>query len=162
MIRRFREADTPAVWALNALPNVGATADPTVPVPLPPSTVPPSDFPDLIDIVGSYLLTGGDFLVAEHHGHLVGMGGIYPTGPGEAEIVRVRVHPATRRRGIGRSVVTALEDRGRQLGVSALKLTTATNQPEAIGFFRTLGYEQVGRQRETGWSWTLVHFAKAL
>jgi ribosomal protein S18 acetylase RimI-like enzyme len=162
VIRQFRESDTPTVWALNALPNVGATADPTVPVPIPPSSVPPSDFPDLIDVVGNYLLCGGEFLVAEVSGHVVGMGGLQPTAPGQAVLVRLRVHPATRRRGIGRSVVTALEQRARQMGVTALQLTTATNQPEAMAFFRGVGYVQAGRERQTGWSWTLVHFTKSL
>jgi ribosomal protein S18 acetylase RimI-like enzyme len=162
VIRQFRESDTPTVWALNAQPSVGATADPTVPVPVPPSTVPPGDFPDLIDVVGNYLLAGGEFLVAEIGGHVVGMGGLQPIRPGEAVLVRLRVHPATRRRGIGRAVVTALEQRARQMGVSMLRLTTATNQPEAMAFFRCLGYSQAGRERQTGWSWTLVHFTKSL
>ena len=162
MIRQFRESDTPTVWALNEQPNVGATANPLVPVPLPPSVVPPGDFPDLIDVVGNYLLAGGEFLVAELDGHVVGMGGLQPIRPGEAAIVRLRVHPATRRRGVGRSLVAALEHRARQAGVHTLRLTTATNQPEAMAFFRSLAYEQAGRERQTGWSWTLVHFSKAI
>lgn len=162
VIRQFREADTGTVWAFNALPSVGATADPNAPLPLPPSTVPPAETPDLIDVHGSYILAGGDFLVAELGGHLVGVGGVYPYSDGTAEILRVVVHPATRRRGIGRALVTALEKRAVQLGAAKARITTATNQPEAMAFFRDLGYEQVGRERQTGWSWTLVHFAKAL
>lgn len=162
LIRQFRDADVGVLWALNALPNVGATADPSVPLPIPPSEVAPADFPDLIDVRGSYLLAGGDFVVAELGGHVVGMGGMFPYADGHAEILRIRVHPATRRRGVGRAVVTALEKRAVQVGMRQARLTTATNQPEAMAFFRDLGYEQTGRQREIGWSWTLVHFAKPL
>ena len=72
----------PTLWALNNLPNIGATADPTVPLPLPPAMKPPAAFADLADIAGCFVHTGGEFLVAEQQGHLVGMGGIRPSGQG--------------------------------------------------------------------------------
>jgi ribosomal protein S18 acetylase RimI-like enzyme len=100
-IRRVRDEDAPTLWALNALPNIGATADPAVP--LPPAVNPPAGFPDLADAVGSFVDAGGDFLVAELDGHLVGMGGVVPAADGWGEILRVRVHPAIRRRGVGRT-----------------------------------------------------------
>jgi ribosomal protein S18 acetylase RimI-like enzyme len=144
------------------LPNVGSTADPTVPLPLPPATGPPADFADLGDIAGRFLRTGGEFLVVEMDGHLVGMGGIRPSGRRRAEVLRVRVHPATRRRGVGRALMAALEQRAGQLGMVELHLDTATNQPEAMAFYRSLGYREVGREQQPGWSWTLVYYEKAL
>jgi hypothetical protein len=74
-VRRFRDTDASVLWALNALPNIGETADPTVPIPLPVATEPPANFPDLADIEGTFLATGGEFLVAELDGHLVVTGG---------------------------------------------------------------------------------------
>jgi hypothetical protein len=58
--------------------------------------------------------------------------------------------------------MTALEARARQLGLPEAHLDTATNQPEAIAFYRTLGYQEVGREHQPGWSWTLVYFVKIL
>jgi ribosomal protein S18 acetylase RimI-like enzyme len=116
------------VWALNDLPNIGATADPAVPLPLPPATGPPANFADLADITGYFLNNGGEFLVAEQDGHLVGMGGIRPSGQRRAEVLRVRVHPAARRRGVGRALMAALERRAGQLGLRELHLDMATNQ----------------------------------
>lgn len=197
-VRRFRAPDAPAVWALNDLPNIGATANPDVPLPLPPAAHPPATFPDLADIPTHFLTTGGEFLVAELDGHLVGMGGIRPTTtdtahtalaghlsgaphldpaghhpgallgpdghhPGRtdaAHVLRVRVHPATRRRGVGRALMTALEERARDLGLRHMVLDTADNQPEAIAFYRRLGYRETGRERRPGWTWTLVYFTK--
>jgi hypothetical protein len=78
------------VWALNALPKKGETADPTVPIPIPAAPEPPANFPDLADIEGTFLATGGEFLVAELDGHLVGMGGYRPLpniGETAAELV---------------------------------------------------------------------------
>jgi ribosomal protein S18 acetylase RimI-like enzyme len=161
-VRRFADADAPTLWALNDLPNIGATADPAVPLPLPPAANPPASFPDLADIAGCFVRTGGEFLVAEQDGHLVGMGGIRPSGQRRAEVLRVRVHPATRRRGVGRAVMTALEQRAGQLGLCELHLDTATNQPEAMAFYRSLDYQEVGREHRASWSWTLVYYAKRL
>ncbi|HLL65362.1 MAG TPA: GNAT family N-acetyltransferase [Micromonosporaceae bacterium] len=159
-VRRFRDDDAPTLWALNALPNIGATADPATPLPLPPAAAPPPNFPDLGDVPGRFAACGGDFLVAELDGHLVGMGGIRPTGDGTAEVVRVRVHPATRRCGVGRALMDALEARAAELGITELHLDTATNQPEAMAFYASLGYREVGREHQPGWTWTLAYFRK--
>ncbi|WP_250004133.1 hypothetical protein [Actinoplanes sp. M2I2] len=91
-VRRFTDIDAPTSWALSDLPNIGATADSTVPLPLPPATSPPVDFPDLADITGRFVRSGGAFLVAELNGHLVGMGRFGPSGQQRAEVLRVRVH----------------------------------------------------------------------
>ncbi|WP_238011396.1 GNAT family N-acetyltransferase [Dactylosporangium sp. AC04546] len=160
-VRRFRDADVATLWALNDLPNIAATADPSVPLPLPPSTRPPG-FPDLADIRGCFLDAGGDFLVVELDGHVVGMGGIRPSTEGRAEVLRIRVHPATRRRGVGRALMSALEQRAARLGLREMHLDTATNQPEAMAFYRSLGYQEIGREHRPGWSWTLVYYLKTL
>ncbi|TQS45906.1 GNAT family N-acetyltransferase [Cryptosporangium phraense] len=161
-IRRFRDADASTIWALNNLPNIGATANPTVPLPLPPATQPPPGFPDLADITDSFLAAGGEFLVAELDGHLVGMAGLRPAHNGAANILRVRVHPATRRRGIGRALMDALEQHARHNGLQRMFLDTATNQPEAMAFYENLGYQAVGREHQLSWTWTLVLYEKHL
>jgi ribosomal protein S18 acetylase RimI-like enzyme len=119
-------------------------------------------FPDLADVPGHFLQTGGDFLIAEIDDDLVGMGGIPPNADGEAEVLRLRVHSATRRRGVGRALMNALEERAAQLGIQQMHLDTATNQPEAMAFYRSLGYQEIGREHQPGWSWTLVYFVKRL
>ena len=43
-----------------------------------------------------------------------------------------------------------------------MHLDTATNQPEAVGFYNSLGYREVGRQTRAEWRWTLVCFSKLL
>ena len=162
VVRRFREEDAATLWALNALPNVGATADPTVPLPLAPAAAPPTGFPGLADVRGCFLDVGGEFLVAEVDGQVVGMGGLRPGADDRAEVLRIRVHPAVRRRGVGRALMTALEQRATRLGMRRLHLDTATNQPEAMAFYRSLGYRETGREHRSGWSWTLVYYVKTL
>jgi hypothetical protein len=77
-VRRFRDTDASVPWALTALPKIGETADPTVPITLPAATETPANFPDLADIEGTFLATGEEFLVAELDGHLVVTGGFRP------------------------------------------------------------------------------------
>lgn len=161
-IRRFRDEDTRTLWALNALPNVGATADPLVSLPLVPAVEPPAGFSDLADVRTCFLDVGGEFLVAELGGHLVGMGGVRPSGEARAEVLRVRVHPATRRRGVGRALMAALERWATRHGIRELHLDTATNQPEAMAFYQGLGYRETGREHQPDWWWTLVYYAKTL
>lgn len=161
-VRRFEANDRPRVWALNNLPNIGFTADPSLPLEFPLQEQLPSNFPDLADIEASFIQVGGDFLVVEMDRHLIGMGGIRPTGGRRAEVLRVRVHPATRRRGIGHSLMVALEVRAAELGARELHLDTATNQPEAVEFYRGIGYEEVRQETRPEWSWTLVYFVKRM
>ncbi|WP_433293564.1 GNAT family N-acetyltransferase [Actinoplanes sp. CA-030573] len=161
-MRRFRDTDAGTLWALNALPNIGETADPAVPVPLPPATVSPAGFPDLADVERSFLAVGGEFLVVERGGAVVGMGGYRPDGGSGAEILRVRVHPATRRQGVGRALMSELERRAAAAGRTSAHLDTATNQPEAMAFYEALGYRETGREHRPGWTWTLVYYVKSL
>ena len=158
--RRARRGDTPRLWALNNLPNIGPTADPTMPIDLPIPDGPPRAFPDLADVEASFVEAGGDFIVVEEDEFIVGMGGIRPRPDGRAEMLRVRVHPARRRLGIGRALVGELEMRARDMCFVGVHLDTATNQPEAVAFYRALGYREVGRESRREWSWTLVYFTK--
>lgn len=41
-------------------------------------------------------------------------------------------------------------------------LDTSTAQPEAIAFYRALGYAESGRETRPDWHWTLVYFSKDL
>ena len=162
-VRSVESADLPVVWAMAVLPNVGATADLSVPVPLPPAHTAPSEFSDLADPAVTFGAAGGEFLVAELDGRVVGMGGFRPSSPpARSEILRLRVHPALRRRGIGRALMMALESRAVNRGFREAWLDTATNQPEAMAFYQCLGYVEVGRETRPEWHWTLVYYLKPL
>ena len=161
-LRLHERTDAARVWALNSLPNVGETADPTVPLDLPLPAEPPPVFPYLADVERCFLDAGGEFLVVEHGTHLVGMGGIRPNRGSEAEVLHVRVHPATRRQGVGRLLMDGLEARARDLGFRQVVLDTATNQPEAVAFYRALGYDDAGTETRPSWTWTLQYFRKTL
>ncbi|MBR7835566.1 GNAT family N-acetyltransferase [Actinospica durhamensis] len=161
-IREFDPRDAPVLWTLSTLPNVGETADASVPLDLPAAAAAPIEFADLADITAGFIRPGGVFLVAEHRGHLVGMGGFRPNARGQAEVLRVRVHPAARRLGIGRALMEDLEIRATAGGFQEMFLDTATNMPEAMAFYQALGYRETGRETQPDWTWTLVYYTKQL
>jgi ribosomal protein S18 acetylase RimI-like enzyme len=59
------------------------------------------------------------------------------------EIKRMYVEPAFRGRGIGRRILAALEERGREAGYKRMWLETGTSQPEAVSLYEAAGYRRI-------------------
>ena len=84
----------------------------------------------------------GVFLVGYMYGEAVACGGLKPRPEG-AEIKRMWVAPAARRRGVGSRLLAALEDAARAAGHRRVVLDTSAGQPEALAMYRRLGYVEV-------------------
>lgn len=95
--------------------------------------------PDLNDIAASY--ADGVFLVAYEGDKLVGTGALIPEGDGNGRIVRMSVDRSLRRRGIGRRLLEALVQRGREIGYQAIVLETTETWEDAVGFYQQYGFE---------------------
>jgi GNAT superfamily N-acetyltransferase len=104
---------------------------------------------DLRDVRGTYLDSGGEFLLGLTDGKLVAIGGLLRRSPEEAEIKRMRVHPDFQRRGIGRLLLEGLEGRARALGYRAIRLDTTDRQTAVRQLHENAGYWETG-QRQTG------------
>ena len=98
---------------------------------------------DLDDIAGTYLNQRGVMLVGEVEGAVVAMAGLWQIDAASCEILRMRVHPHHQGRGVARALLSALEDRARQLGYQTAVLVTGPEQHPAIDLYRSAGYEQV-------------------
>jgi GrpB-like predicted nucleotidyltransferase (UPF0157 family)/N-acetylglutamate synthase-like GNAT family acetyltransferase len=83
------------------------------------------------------------FVVARLHGIAVGCGAIREHDPTTAEIKRVFVVPAQRRRGVARSILTELERRAAGLGFTSVVLETGTGQPGALRLYESSGYTRI-------------------
>jgi GNAT superfamily N-acetyltransferase len=90
-----------------------------------------------------FLPPSGLFLVAEVDGVLAGCGAWRALPTGEAEIKRVYVEPAFRRRGLAQLIVAALEDGAARAGHGSVVLNTGQEQPEALALYARLGYTPV-------------------
>ena len=101
-------------------------------------SIDPQRNPDLDDIAASY--AGGFFLVAALGGIIVATGGLIPRAPGAAEIARMSVARAERRRGIGSAVLCRLLEEAKAAGYQKIILETTATWDEAIAFYQSHGF----------------------
>jgi GNAT superfamily N-acetyltransferase len=86
----------------------------------------------------------GVFLVVrDDRGRAVGCGGICRFDDVRAELKRMYVLPEERGRGLGRLVLERLEATARSLGYTGVVLETGELQTEALGLYRSAGYEPI-------------------
>ncbi|KQQ59037.1 GCN5 family acetyltransferase [Rhizobium sp. Leaf311] len=83
------------------------------------------------------------FFVARNEGEIVGCCALVEKGDGTAEIKRLFVDPQARGMKIGKLMLEALGELGRQHGVKAIRLETGISQPEAIGLYRKAGFVDI-------------------
>jgi GNAT superfamily N-acetyltransferase len=86
----------------------------------------------------------GAFLVGFHADEAVCAGGIKPIAPDAAEIKRMYVVPAARRRGVARALLRALEDAARERGYAFVRLDTGPLQRGAMALYADEGYTEIG------------------
>ena len=65
--------------------------------------------------------------------------------PGDAEVKRMWVDPAHRRRGLARRMLAELERTAAVAGCRRAVLETGDRQPEATAFYQRLGYREMPR-----------------
>ena len=137
-IRRYESKDQKEVWDLHvqALQNVPG---------LDYAGGPWED--DLNHIEDTYIQTGGEFLVAEWNGRIVGMGALKLLSAARAEIKRMRVHPRYQHQGIGQNILTRLEHFAKQKGVGTLVLDTTIHQEPAQRLYLKNGYTELRREK---------------
>jgi GNAT superfamily N-acetyltransferase len=90
-------------------------------------------------------LPSGLFLVATLRGNPIGSGALKFHGKEPAELKRMWVAESARGLGVGRRLLTALEDQAAKHGVRTLRLETNKSLVEAINLYRSAGYVEVAR-----------------
>jgi DNA-binding MarR family transcriptional regulator/GNAT superfamily N-acetyltransferase len=85
----------------------------------------------------------GLLLVARLRGEPVGCGALKLHGRGPAEVKRMWVAPSARGLGVGRRILSELEERARRRAVGLLRLETNDTLKEAGGLYRSAGYVEV-------------------
>lgn len=92
---------------------------------------------------GEFAPPQGLFLVGRLGGEPVACGGWRLVAPELAEIKRMYVAPAHRRRGLSRVLLEALEDSARAAGAQRLCLQTGYLQIEALELYRSSGWKPI-------------------
>ncbi|HEY8028165.1 MAG TPA: GNAT family N-acetyltransferase [Gaiellaceae bacterium] len=86
----------------------------------------------------------GVFLVVrDGGGAAIACGGIARFDDARAELKRMYVVPVARGRGLGRLLLVELEAEALRLGYRGVVLETGDRQPEALGLYRSSGYERI-------------------
>ena len=85
----------------------------------------------------------GLLLVARLRGEPIGCGALKLHGREAAEIKRMWVAPSARGLGVGRRILSELEERARLRGVRLVRLETNRTLKEAGGLYRATGYAEV-------------------
>ena len=87
----------------------------------------------------------GAFLVGSVDRLDVACGGVCRFDAETAEIRRMYVVPERRGAGFSRRMLGALEDEARSLGYRRVRLETGVHQHEALGLYRSSGFEEIPR-----------------
>jgi ribosomal-protein-alanine acetyltransferase len=89
----------------------------------------------------------GRYLVLEHDGELAGYAGLRAVaGARDGDIQTIAVAEASRGRGWGRLLLTALEDEAARRGVRDLFLEVRADNPVAQALYVSEGFREVGRR----------------
>jgi GNAT superfamily N-acetyltransferase len=86
---------------------------------------------------------GDAFWVAEEAGEVVGMVGIERHSADAAELRRMAVSPACRRRGLARQLLHTAEDFARNAGYAKIVLSTSELQSSAMRLYESSAYRLV-------------------
>lgn len=87
---------------------------------------------------------------------------VYGSAPAAAEVKRLFIRPAHRRRGFSRVLMGAVEEVARREGATRIILETGTEQPEAVSLYRGIGYGRIPPYGEFSHDPRSLCFAKDL
>lgn len=91
---------------------------------------------------------GGTFVVATSDGDTIGCGGVAALGGATGELKRMWIDRPWRGLGLGRRLLSELEDRARALGHQRLVLDTNRTLTEAIALYESAGFDPVERYND--------------
>lgn len=93
----------------------------------------------------------GDFMLVTEVAsqNVAGFGAVRVLEPGTVEIARMWLRPDVRGRGLGRFLLTSLENRARGLGGEHVLLAVNDELAEACGLYETAGYRSIDRFVDT-------------
>jgi ribosomal protein S18 acetylase RimI-like enzyme len=97
---------------------------------------------------GSYAPPRGRLLLAKGAGQNAGCIALRPMDNEAAELKRLYVRPAFRRRGIGKTLVARVLDEARRAGYRVARLDTLREMHDAIALYSNFGFTEVAPYRK--------------
>lgn len=145
MIRPARAADAPALAALlnHWILNTAVTFNPV-----------PKTEGDILDMIPAKAADGHACLVAEDAGTVVGQAsyGQFRGGTGYRTCMEhsISLLPGTPRKGLGRALLTAIEDHARAQGAHQMIAGVSGENPDGRAFHARMGYAHIATVPQAG------------
>lgn len=145
MIRPARPADAPALAALlnHWIEHTAVTFNPV-----------PKTEEDILLMLAAKSAAGHAFLVADEAGQVVGQAsyGQFRAGEGYRTCMEhsISLLPGTPRKGLGRALLTAIEDHARAGGAHQMIAGVSGENPDGQAFHARLGYRHLATIPEAG------------
>ncbi len=145
MIRPACAADAPALAAIlnHWILHTSVTFNP---VPKTPE--------DILATIADKAAAGHAFLVAEDAGHIIGQAayGQFRGGAGYRTCMEhsISLLPGTPRKGLGRALLTAIEDHARTAGAHQMIAGVSGENPDGQAFHTRMGYRPIATIPEAG------------
>lgn len=104
------------------------------------------DIDILSDPWGYVIEKGGAILMAEREGVALGTVALVPHGEGELEVAKMGVTPEARGLGIGRMLMQAAIQKGREMGARRLVLETNSKLAVAVRLYEACGFQHMSEE----------------
>lgn len=125
---------------------------------------------DIRTMIAEKAASGHGFFVAEEAGRVLGFAtyGQFRTGPGYVRACEhtIILAPEAKGRGLGRALMTAIEDHARAAGRHIMVAAVSGGNAAGRAFHAAIGYAEVGVLPQAGWKfdqyWDLVLMQKTL
>jgi GNAT superfamily N-acetyltransferase len=111
-------------------------------------TFPSGDYSPVLPKAANFTPPAGVFLIVVEDGEDVGCGGIKRLAPERYEIKHLWIQPRMQGRGLGRALLTELEQRALALGATEVVLDTNASLTVAGSMYRSGGYEEIAPYNE--------------
>jgi putative acetyltransferase len=97
-----------------------------------------------VDLVATYLSTGGAFEVLEDtNGQIIGTAGILPVGPGVCKLRKMYVDPGWRGLGLGKFLLGHVLEKAQSLRFEKIILETMSSMTAAISLYEKAGFTRI-------------------
>jgi len=113
---------------------------------------------EMLDYPEEYVLQrGGQILLAEHQGQIVGACALLRVDADTLELAKMAVSPAARGLGIGQRLAQAALDTARSMGARRVYLESNTGLTAAIRLYYKLGFQRIEPSQPSPYARVNIH-----